>query len=86
MNLRLGEAGIVEHGFQFLWRIGCHTLDDVCPHGVTVNDLYHDGELSAGLQYTTHLLETAGQIGPEIDGFYSRYEVELPVFVGQFLG
>lgn len=21
-----------------------------------------------------------------LDGFYSRYEVELPVFVGQFLG
>ena len=86
MNLCLDEASIIEHGLQFLRRIGRHALHDVRPHGVTIYDLHHDGELTARLQHTTHLLQTIRQIGPEIHRFYSRYKVELPVLVREFLG
>ena len=86
MNLRLDEACIVEHCLQFFWRIGRHAFHNVCPHGITINNLHHDGELTTGFQYTTHFLQAVGKVGPKIHRFDSRYEVELPVFVGQFLG
>ncbi len=59
MNLCLGEASIIKHGLQFLRGIGRHTLYDIRPHGVTINNLYQDGELSTWLKYATHLLQTA---------------------------
>ncbi len=86
MDFRLGEAGIVEQHFQFFRRIGRHALHYVRPHGIAVNDLHHDGELAALLEYTAYLFQAVRQIGPEIDGLYSRHEVELPVLVRKFLG
>ena len=56
MNLCLEEARIIKHGLQFLRRIGRHTFYDICPHGVIIYDLHHDGELAARLQHTAYLL------------------------------
>ena len=86
MNLCLDETCIIKHVLQLLWRIGRHTLHHICPHRVTINDLHHDGELTARLQYTTHFLQAVGKVGPEIHSFDCRYEVELPVLIGKLLG
>ena len=56
------------------------------PLGIAIDHLYQDGELTTGLQHTAHLLQTSGQVGPEIHRLYGRHEVELPVLVGQHLG
>ena len=81
MDFRLGETCFVKQLFQILRRIGCHALHYIRPLGIAIHHFYQDGELTARLQYTAHLLQAIRQIGPEINGLYSRYEVELPIFV-----
>ena len=62
------------------------TLYDIRPHGVAINYFYQNGEFSARLQYTAHLLKTVRQVWPEIHRLYCCHEVELPIFVRQLFG
>ena len=84
MYFRLYEAGIIEELLQLLRRIGRHSLHHVCPHGIRIDNFYHDSKPTTRLQNSAHLFQTFGQVRPKIDGFHSRQKVELRVFVWQF--
>ena len=55
MDFRLCEPCIVKQSLQLLRRVGCHTLHHVRPFGVSIDHLYHDGEMTSGLQHSANL-------------------------------
>ena len=84
MNLGLAEASIIQELFELFGRESNHTFHYVGPFGVGVNYLNDDGEDAAGFENAFDLLQTSGQVRPEIDSFDGCDEVKLLVLVGQF--
>ncbi len=86
MDDGVGEAGVVEDGQEFVGGINCHAVDYLGPDRGAVKDFNHDSETTTRLEDAIDFLETVGEVGPEIDGFYRGDEVEHGIGVWEFLG
>lgn len=86
MDDGVGEAGAIEECQKFIGGINRHAVDYLGPDRGAVKDFNHDSETTTRLEDAIDFLETVGEVGPEIDGFYRGDEVEHGIGVWEFLG